>query len=230
MAEVSIYTISGFILTTLATVWFFFKAVKSKKILTGIILWMMVCGFLGLSGFYRVLDVVPPRFVFLIGPGILFVLLVFITKKGEKFIERMELKWLTLLHVIRVPVEIVLYYLFIGGLIPDLMTFEGYNFDILSGITAPLIYYTVFIKDWVGQKWLLFWNFICLALLLNILTIALLSAQTPLQKLAFDQPNVGVAFFPFVWLPAVIVPIVLFSHLASIKKLLTAGTAADDLR
>ncbi len=229
MAEVSIYTISGFILTTLATLWFFLKAAKSIKILIGIILWMAVCGILGLSGFYRVLDAVPPRFVFLIGPGILFVLIVFLTKRGDKFIDQMDLKWLTLLHVIRVPVELVLYYLFLDGLIPVLMTFEGYNLDILSGITAPLIYYTVFIKKWLGKKGLLLWNFICLALLINILTIALLSAQTPLQQLAFDQPNVGVAYFPFVWLPAVIVPIVLFSHLASIKKLLSNKKTQDTL-
>ena len=100
------------------------------------------------------------------------------------------------------------------------MTFEGYNYDILSGITAPIIYYLAFVKKRIGKRGLLIWNIACLGLLLNILTIAVLSAQTPLQQLAFDQPNIGVTYFPFVWLPTVIVPIVLYAHLASIRQLL----------
>ena len=107
-------------------------------------------------------------------------------------------------------------------LIPDLMTFEGYNFDIFSGISAPVVYYAVFTKKWVGKNGLLLWNILCLGLLINILTIAVLSAQTPIQMLAFDQPNIAVTHFPFVWLPAVIVPIVLYAHLVSIRQLLSS--------
>jgi hypothetical protein len=40
-----------------------------------------------------------------------------------------------------------------------------------------------------------------------------------MQQIALDQPNRGVTFFPFIWLPSVIVPIVLFCHLASLWKL-----------
>ena len=45
----------------------------------------------------------------------------------------MNLRILTLLHIVRVPVEIVLYWLFISKAIPGLMTFNGRNFDILAG-------------------------------------------------------------------------------------------------
>lgn len=133
----------------------------------------------------------------------------------------LDLKWLTWLHCIRVPVELVLYFVFLEGLVPESMTFEGYNFDILSGLTAPILYYLVFVKKKVGSMGLLLWNIICLGLLLNILTIAVLSAQTPIQKMAFDQPNIGVTYFPLVWLPTVIVPIVFLSHLASIGQILS---------
>ncbi|WP_271782711.1 hypothetical protein [Aquimarina algiphila] len=222
MADISNFIIIGFVLTTVITLWSFFKASKNKKIIIGIILWMVVLSILGISGFYKNANAIPPRLVFLLGPGIFFVLIVFFTRKGRRFSDNLNLKWLTLLHTIRIPVEIILFYIFVEGLIPDLMTFEGLNFDILSGISAPIIYYLVFIKKWIGNKGLLIWNFICLGLLINILTIAVLSAQTPLQMMAFDQPNIGVTYFPFIWLPAVIVPIVLFSHLASIRQLLSS--------
>jgi len=221
MAETSIFISFGFILTTIITLWFFFKVSNSKKILYGILVWTIIVAILGLLGFYQKVGAFPPRFIFLLAPGVIFVLLLLLHKKSRNFMDNLNLKWLTLLHTIRIPVEIVLYYVFLEGLIPDLMTFDGYNYDIISGLTAPIIYYLVFVAKVLNKKALLIWNFLALALLINILTIAILSAQTPFQKLAFEQPNIGVTYFPFVWLPAVIVPIVLFSHLSSIRQLLT---------
>lgn len=223
MENVSTGVIVVFVLTTITTLWMFYKAFdKNKKLVFGILLWAIFVGMLGLSGFYQQSDAMPPRIVFLLGPGILFVLLLFFSKKGKEFIDSLNIKWLTILHTIRIPVEIVLYYVFLSGLIPVYMTFEGYNLDIISGITAPIAYYLVFVKKLASKKFLILWNFLCLGLLINILVIAVLSAQTPVQKLAFDQPNIGVAFFPFVWLPSIIVPIVLLSHLASIRQLLVS--------
>jgi hypothetical protein len=220
MLEIHLSITLLFGITIIATLYGFYKASLSKKALTGILIWMTLVGIIGYSGFYNVQNKIPPRFIFLVGPGILFVIFYFLSKKGEKASRTYQIKWLTLLHTIRIPVEIVLYYVFLAGYIPNLMTFEGYNFDILSGLSAPLMYYAVFVKKWIGKKGLLIWNFSCLGLLLNILTIAVLSASTPIQLLAFEQPNVGVAYFPFVWLPAVIVPVVLYSHLVSIRLLL----------
>ncbi|MEO1030984.1 MAG: hypothetical protein AAFX55_06250 [Bacteroidota bacterium] len=220
MAEASLFTISLFLITTVLTLWLFYKVGNSKSLIFGILIWMAIVGLLGIYGFFRVRDAIPPRFIFLLVPGVLFVIMLLTSKKGKAFTNQLDLKWLTLLHIIRIPVEIVLFFAFIEGLIPDVMTFEGYNYDILSGLTAPIIYYLVFVKKRLGKRGLLAWNFICLGLLLNILTIAVLSAQTPFQVFAFDQPNIGVTYFPFVWLPTVIVPMVLYAHLASIKQLL----------
>lgn len=100
------------------------------------------------------------------------------------------------------------------------MTFEGRNFDMLSGLTAPLIFYTGFAKNRVHKKLLLFWNLICLALLINIVVIAVLSAPFAFQLFSFEQPNIAILYFPFVWLPGVVVPLAALSHLASIRQLL----------
>jgi hypothetical protein len=62
------------------------------------------------------------------------------------------------------------------------------------------------------------WNWICLALLLNIVVRAVLSAPSPIQQFAFDQPNIAILHFPFVFLPGFIVPAVLFCHLAIFAK------------
>lgn len=225
METISIFVILLFVAATLFTVLQFYNATgKSTTVLISIVIWMLLQAVLGLAGFYQKSDSLQPRFVLLIAPGFIFTVLMFVTKRGRTFIDSINLKKLTLLHIVRVPVEITLYFVFVAGLIPMLMTFEGNNYDIISGLTAPLIYYFVFVSKKLNTKILLLWNFACLGLLINVLTIAILSAQTPFQKLAFDQPNIGVNYFPFIWLPSVIVPIVLFSHLVSIRQLLVSST------
>jgi hypothetical protein len=130
---------------------------------------------------------------------------------------------MTLLHTVRVLVEIVLFLLFIHKAVPGRMTFEGRNFDILAGLTAPVIFYFGFIRKRLDRKIILMWNFICLGLLLNIVVNAVLSAPFPFQKFAFDQPNIAILYFPFNWLPSCVVPLVLLSHLATIRQLLNDG-------
>ena len=221
MSNIPIFISLLFIATTFLTVWMFYKASgKSKPLLIGILAWMLIQAIISLMGFYQNSKSIPPRFLLLIGPGIIFSILLLITKWGKKFIDKLHLKTLTLMHSIRIPVEITLFFVYSAGLIPALMTFEGNNFDIFSGLTAPVIFYFVFIIKKLHRTALLLWNFLCIGLLINVLIIAVLSAQTPFQKLAFDQPNIGVTFFPFIWLPCVVVPIVLIAHLSAIRQLI----------
>ena len=104
------------------------------------------------------------------------------------------------------------------------MTFEGRNFDIIAGISAPFIAYFGLTKTKLNRQTILIWNFISLGLLVNIVVNALFSAPSPIQKFAFDQPNIAILNFPFSWLPTFIVPIVLFGHLTSIRQLLKRKT------
>ncbi len=207
--------------TTLLTVWLFYQATRSSvTTLTLLIAWLTVQALVGLSGFYTVTNTLPPRFLLLVVPPLLFILGLFLTKPGKEFLDSLDPKMLTYLHTIRVPVELVLFWLFVQGQVPELMTFEGRNFDILSGLTAPFVAYYGYDKQKLSPIALLIWNFICLALLINIVTNAVLSAPFPFQRFAFDQPNVGVLYFPFVWLPGCVVPLVLLAHLVSIRQLL----------
>lgn len=219
-------------LTTVATLLLFIWIIKNSSleitrkksglITIGLIGWLLLQAVLTLNNIYNTnLQSLPPKIMLLgILPTILVITLLFATSKGRQFTDSLPLKNITYLNIIRIPVEIVLFWLFINKAIPELMTFEGRNFDILAGISAPVIAYLVFTKKKLSRKVLLIWNFICLALLLNIVVNALLSAPSPLQKLAFEQPNIAILNFPFSWLPTFIVPVVLFGHLVSIRQLL----------
>jgi uncharacterized membrane protein YozB (DUF420 family) len=226
----------GFILTTALTIYFFSRAANhSKKVLWIIGSWLVFQAALALTGFYTETRTVPPRFIVAILPPLAAIAIMFSFKKGRSFIQSLDLKWLTILHVVRIPVELVLFGLFVYKLVPVQMTFEGLNADILSGLTAPVIYYLLFYRKRKFHQFFLVWNILCLVLLINIVTIAILSAPLPFQQMGFDQPNVGVFLFPFIWLPSIIVPLVLFSHLVCIyrlvrKKKLSKGTAVENIK
>lgn len=213
-----------FLLTTLATIWFLLTAAKSvsreslpfRILLFALPFWLLLTGFLATTSFYRNVEAMPPRVIlFGVWPAI-GLIIVFFAFFRRSFLEKLSLKHLTLLHTVRLPVEIVLLWLFHAGSVPQLMTFEGWNFDIVSGITAPIVYFFAFRNGGVNRTLLVVWNFLALVLLVNIISLAVLSFQGPMQRLAFDQPNVAVTYLPFIWLPAIVVPIVLFAHLASL--------------
>jgi hypothetical protein len=210
-----------FIFTTVATLLLFFKGTNiNNMVLAVCLVWVFFMGFLAFNGFFLILFTMPPRIMFAVAPPMIAIILLFVLPKGRALLDTFDAKWLTYLHTVRVPVEIVLLLLFLNGLVPQIMTFEGRNFDILAGLTAPLVAYFGYTKNKLGKSILLFWNAISLVLLFNIVANAALSTPTDFQIFAFDQPNIGVLYFPFIWLPAFIVPVVLLSHLVCIRQLL----------
>jgi hypothetical protein len=222
--DLPVYIPITFILVTIITILFLYKAgIKTKQVLFVIIIWLVFHALLAFNGFYEITNTMPPRFILMIIPPVLLILLLFFSAKGRSFIDSLDIQWLTWLHVVRIPMEFVLLWLFMHKQIPQIMTFEGKNFDIISGSTAPLIVWLGFHKRYLNKKILIGWNFICLALLFIIVTLAVFSLPVPFQQMAFDQPNVAIMYFPFVWLPAFVVPAVLFAHLVTIRQLLKPG-------
>jgi len=224
METLPAYVSIVFILTTFAAIAFLLQATKAvglsklpSRILIFLLpLWIIFQGVLAVGGFYQKTDVLPPRLaLFGVWPTLLLIISYFIFFR-RSFIDRLPLKLLTLVHVVRIPVELVLLWLFFGGQVPQMMTFEGRNFDILSGLLALIVYFVAFHGGKTRRSILIAFNLIGLALLVNIVTIAILSLPTPVQRLNFEQPNVAVLYFPYIWLPAIVVPIVLFAHLASL--------------
>ena len=218
MENLPIFISIAFAVITALTIWIFFKAShKSPMVLIILLAWMAIQTIISLQGFYLDTSHMPPRFALTIGPPLLFIIILFSSRRGRAAIQKLDIKWLTMIHAIRIPVELVLFGLFIYKAIPRIMTFEGNNFDIIAGISALVVFYLLRRK--FNPSLLLAWNIIGLCLLINIVVIAVLSAPFNFQQIAFDQPNIAVLYFPFTWLPSIVVPLVLLSHLAAIFKL-----------
>jgi hypothetical protein len=194
--------------TALALLGLFLISKNNRKLFVYFLLWGAVSSLLAWNGFFSNTQSIPPRFVLIILMDVVLVVYAF---KYLKFAPK-HLKILLAINVLRIPVEMVLMQLFLEGLIPEIMTYEGWNFDIVSGIGALILLILSFTKIKLKQV-VRIWNVLALILLATIVSLAILSAPTPIQQLAFDQPNVAVLRVPYVCLPAVVVPVVLISQI-----------------
>jgi len=192
---------------------------KFLYVFSGILIaWAFVVSVLSLAGIMRKFEIFP----FNIGPLLLLPLVITIlftfSRKLREVLPHIHPARIIRLQVFRVFVEILLWLLFIDNLLPVQMTFEGRNFDVLSGLTAPIIAFLAF-RNKLSKPVLIIWNLICLGLLMNIVTVAVLSMPTPFRYFMNEPSNTIVAEFPISWLPTFLVPLAYLLSFISIRQL-----------
>lgn len=191
---------------------FYFGTGRDKRLLFVFTAWQLAVGSLAV---WNVFKEKPNLFPFvLLGT----VILTFLTvKQIEK--KKINAKILLAVHTLRIPVELTLYQLYLQNKIPNLMTFKGWNFDILIGFSAlVLLVYALITNKKFNKQFFIIWNIIGIVFLLFIVSLAILSSPLPIQQFAFEQPNIAVLEFPYCLLPTCVVPIVLMSHILLLRS------------
>jgi hypothetical protein len=182
--------------------------------------WAVVATVVARSGRLINQDQISPLFILLPTLPIAFWFLAMRTKRLDDGLKRLPNVWLILPHALRIGVEWVLAELYWDKVIPFQMTFEGYNFDVLSGIGALVLGLLLVLKpNQVTPKIIKWYNYIGLTLLVTIVMIAVLSAPLPIRQFMNAPANTMVAFFPMILLPTIIVPMAAVLHLLSLRKL-----------
>ena len=131
------------------------------------------------------------------------------------------------IQAFRLPLELLLYRANVEGVMPPQMSFAGYNYDVATGVLAVLVLLWPRRGDvprWVA--WI--FNLVGCSLLSVILTIAVVSMPM-FAAFGAHRTNTWVAYFPFVYLPAVMVQLALLGHVLSFRKLLSSP-ANDPLK
>jgi len=185
-----------------------------------LVAWAAVSAALSLSGFLSDFSTFPPRMMIVLLVPLLIVLFFTFSARSDIFLKKIPAAWIVYMQSFRVVVELFLWWAFLDELLPRQMTFEGRNFDVLAGLTAPIVAVL-----WLGYHrrkpiLVIIWNVLGLVLLFNIVIIALLSMPTPARFFMNEPANTLVATFPWVWLPALLVILALALHLLSIKQML----------
>ena len=190
-----------------------------------IVAWLVLVSILSLTGFLSDFSTMPPKLMLLLPVPLIVILWLTFSSRTRPFLAAIPASWLMYLQVFRVPVEVFLWLQFLDGLTPVQMTFEGLNWDVLTGITAPIFAYICFGQGRNLRGLAIAWNLFGLVLLLNIVTIALLSAPVPFRTFMNEPANTLVTVFPVSFLPLVLVPLAYTLHFFSLRKLLMGSTA-----
>jgi hypothetical protein len=193
---------------------------------------ILVTGLAALSNYFSNFSSMPPKVVFGVVPGFIFMIALAFNPYVRKWLRVLPEWWLIAVQSFRIVVEIQLYFLALTPVFPKMMTLEGANFDIVTGLTAPLAAFLV-------RKYLLSgdiatarkigyaWNAVGLLFLTNVFVRGILSAPTPFQQIVTNPPNLAIGIFPFNWLPMFVVPVAYLLHILSIRQLaMTAPVGA----
>jgi hypothetical protein len=180
--------------------------------------WMGVTWAAAETGHLSRLDLTPPPFLGLPVALVILSLVVAFSRFGTRLIDGLPLAWLIGVQVFRFPLELMLHRAYSEGVMPLQMSYAGWNFDIVTGLTALPVAWAVS-RGYAGRGLVLAWNALGTVLLVNIVVIAVVS--TPI--VGWFGPtllNTFVMFPPFVWLPAVMVLTAAVGHLLVWRALL----------
>jgi len=169
----------------------------------------------------------PPRpfLFFLIG----FALTVALSRSrvGRDLALRLPLSFLVGVQAFRILVELLLHQGAADGVTPPQMTWSGYNFDVITGLLAlPLA--VALQRGGLGPRAAWAFNWLGIALLANVLVIAILSMPTPLRAFHNEPANVWIAEAPFIGLPGVLVPFALLGHLLLWRRMREHAAARSE--
>jgi hypothetical protein len=181
--------------------------------------WLALTAVLAERGFFEDFQSLPPRMLLGVGPPLLTILALTVSRRVALFLAAVPPTWLVAAQTFRIPVEIVLWQLAVAGAIPELLSFHGRNVDILVGLTAPVVAYVCFVRRawpaWVA----VWWNWAGIVVLLNVVVLVQLSAPTPWRMFETDPPATFIADWPYIWLPAFLVPLAWLLHALSLRQL-----------
>jgi hypothetical protein len=192
-----------------------------RRLVTGTVLcaavWMALTWLAARSGVLLRWDLNPPPFVGLLVGILALAGLLSFGASGDRLARGVPLWALVAVQGFRLPLELAMHALSERGIMPEQMTYTGWNFDIVTGLTALGVALAIGTGR-AGAGLVRAWNVLGLALLVNVVAIAILS--TPRFRLFGDtQVNVFVMYAPFVWLPSVMVLAAFAGHLIVFRAL-----------
>lgn len=203
---------------------------EKRKLITRILVMLMLwCAFVSLwsaTGMMADFSFFPLNFMPVLVIPLVTAILSLFSKALGNALRFIPVENLIRLQSFRFFVELLLWALFIANQVPEQMTFEGRNFDILAGLSAPVVAWLA-ARQKISRTALIAWNVVCLGLLINIVSVAILSTPSPWRIFMNEPANTIVANFPVSWLPGFLVPLAYTLHFFSLRQLLQAETPKE---
>ncbi len=192
------------------------------------LVWLVICSEVAGSDWLLDPQADPPGLVVLAAPAWLAALVLSLLPATGRLIDHASGFWLVLFQSFRVGVEVLLIWLAVCGHLPDAMSFGGLNYDLIAGVSAPIVAVTAFRYRVVGWRMVIAWNIIGLALLIGAAAVLVLSLRSPWQQVASLRPPIALVQVPYIWLLVFTMPLSLAGHLMSIRQMVRRRRTDDD--
>jgi hypothetical protein len=189
------------------------------RVLAALSVWFIYAGLMGYFGVVKNTAMRPPGIAFIVVPILLFLILFIVRSSASARVALAFPLWIVLAaQCFRIGVELFLHRLWIEGLVPKMLTFEGANVDIYIGASAPLIAW-LSTRGRLGMSLALAWNVLGLLTLTNVVIRAVLTAPGPFNLIHAEVPNRMMGRFPFLFIPGVFVPLAVVLHVLAIRAI-----------
>ncbi len=180
--------------------------------------WLALTWLAGVQGWFARFDVMPPMPLRVFVPTAALTVGLAFSRVGRRLADGLPMAVLVGFQAFRVPVEVALHALHTDGLLPERMTYVGWNLDIVTGLSAAVVG-LLLLKGRGSRGLILAWSVLGVGLLLTILTLAIGSVPGPTRLFHTDVPNVVVFYAPGIWIPLVLVQAAILGHLLVFRKL-----------
>lgn len=178
--------------------------------------WLLITWTAAASGILRAWDRVPPPFAFLVAGVFTLAGAISLGPLGAR-LATLPLQALVGVQAFRLPLEVAMHAMYERGIMPGVMSYTGRNFDILTGITAVIVA-ALLASGMAGRLLVAVWNILGLALLLNVIVVAILATPT-IRYFGNAELNTWITYPPFIWLPGVMVVAALAGHVVIARSL-----------
>jgi hypothetical protein len=182
----------------------------------GVVLYLGAIAAVAQTGVLARVELLPPPFLLLAVAAFGVALGVALSPVGARLARGLPLWALIGFQAFRFPLELLMHRAANDGLMPSVMSWNGYNFDIVSGVSALLLGGVLLFRT--VPRWLVVaWNSLGSLLLAVIATVAI-AASPIFRAFGDDQVNLWVTRFPYTWM-AVMVAAALFGHVLLARRL-----------
>jgi hypothetical protein len=184
---------------------------RAVRVGVAVLVWLLLTALLAASGVLQRFDRTPPPFAGLVLAVMIIGIVVPLSSLGTLLVRGLPLWVLVGSQVFRFPLELVMHQAYLEGVMPVQMSYSGRNFDIVTGITAGVL--GLWLARGPVPRWVVAgWNLLGFALLVNVVTVAIVSTPA-FGWFGPERFSTFVTHFPFVWLPAVLVLAALLDHI-----------------
>ena len=137
--------------------------------------------------------------------------------RNKHWVASIPNRQITLFQSFRIVVELLFVWSCSEGTLHKNATIEGYNFDMIFGFSALLIYSLADQFKLGGPKLLLFWNFLGLLVLLSVIFVFNSTLYFP-HIYGLEPTSLTTSFleYPFILVAGFMMPLAVFFHCLSI--------------